>query len=104
MNLQEIVDTLAPLVDHRNHEVGGPSKQVYLTYAEYDAIEKVVAMLNLANITNYSKAQASHPRLLQAVKLILSIADHPEANPTEVILLSTKTRAQLDSAVEFAEK
>jgi hypothetical protein len=77
---------------------------IELSTEEFKAAANVIAGLQLADLVNYKLAQASFPRLLQALKLILSIADNPEANPTEKISLSSKTRAQLDSALRFAEK
>jgi hypothetical protein len=104
MNLQEIVDALAPAVCSDNHRVVGKSDQINLTYDEYAALEKVVAMLSLANVANYKQAQDAFPHLLNAVKLVLAIADHPDQNPTEKVALAPKTRAQLEKALRFAEK
>ena len=105
MNLQEIVDTLNPLVDPNNKRfLSGNQTVLHLTNDQYKAVETVVAMMQLANLLNIKKAQDSFPRLLNACKLVLAIADHPDQNPTEKISLAPKTRAQLDSAVKFAEK
>ena len=82
----------------------GKADRILLTYEEYRAVVSVVEMLNLANITNYKRAQEAHPRLVQALKLVLAIADSPDQNPEEKISLAPKTRAQLDSALQFAEK
>jgi hypothetical protein len=103
MNLQEIVDALAPLTD-RQATFDGEMMVIRLSVSQFEAVETVVAAMQLANLMNYKKAQDSFPRLLQAVKLVLAIADHPEQNPTEKISLAPKTRAQLDSALKFAEK
>jgi hypothetical protein len=103
MDLQSIVDALAPVLEKTTRPFPG-FVQVNLTTAEHAALTKVVQMLQLADLVNYKKAQDSFPRLLQALKLVLAIADHPDQNPTEKISLSTKTRAQLDSALKFSEK
>jgi len=103
MDLQAIVEALAPVLEKTTRPFPG-FVQVNLTTAEHAALTKVVQMLQLADLVNYKKAQDSFPRLLQALKLVLAIADHPDQNPTEKISLSSKTRAQLDSAVAFAEK
>jgi len=96
MNLQEIVDALAPLVDSKNHDVVGKADRILLTYEEYRAVVRVVEMLNLAN---YKQDQSTHPRLVAALELVLAIADHPDQNPTEDVFLSPKTRAQINSAL-----
>jgi hypothetical protein len=75
-----------------------------LNLKQWEDVQKLIAMLDLACLVNIKRAQDSYPRLLQAVQLILAIADHPGSNPGEQISLATKTRAQLDSAVKFAEK
>jgi hypothetical protein len=77
---------------------------LHLTVDQWEAVKKVIAMFDLANLVNIKNAQDSFPRLLNAVKLVTAIADHPELNPTEKISLAPKTRAQLDSALKFAEK
>lgn len=103
MDLQSIVDALAPVLEKTTRPFPG-FVQVNLTTAEHAALTKVVQMLQLADLVNYKRAQDSYPRLLNAVKLVLAIADHPDQNPGEKISLATKTRAQLDSALKFAEK
>jgi hypothetical protein len=75
-----------------------------LSVKQWEDVNRLISMLQLADLVNYKRAQDSFPRLLQAVKLVLAIADHPDHNPTEKISLASKTRAQLDSAVKFAEK
>jgi hypothetical protein len=102
MDLQAILNALTPIMG--SGKPAGGNVTVTMTRQEYVDACNVIAMLQLADLVNYKKAQDSHPRLLQAVELVLAIADHPDQNPTEQISLSTKTRAQLDSAVEFAEK
>lgn len=74
-----------------------------LSLEQWEKIQKVIAMFQLADLVNYKVAQDSFPRLLNAVKLILAIEDHPFQNPDDRIRLAPKTRAQLDSAVKFAE-
>lgn len=103
MDLKAIVDALVPVTEKTTRPFPG-HVQVNLTTAEHEALVKVAQMLQLADLVNYKRAQDSYPRLLQALKLVLAIADHPEQNPTEKISLATKTRAQLDSALKFAEK
>ena len=78
--------------------------RIDVTYAEYEAFQKVVAMLTLANLTNYKREQDAFPRLLNAVKLVLAIDDNADQNPGDKIVLSPKTRDQLDAAVDLAEK
>jgi len=105
MTLQEIVDALAPLVDPEFAKPTGDGMKmvVYLSRDQYKTIETVVSAMQLANLMNYKAAQDAFPRLLNAVKLVLAIADHPDQNPYEQISLAPKTRAQLDSALKFAE-
>jgi hypothetical protein len=105
MTLQEIVDSLAPLVDPEVAKPTGDGMKMvlYMTRDQYKAVETVVSAMQLAQLMNYKQAQDSFPRLLNAVKLVLAIADHPDQNPTEQISLAPKTRAQLDSALKFAE-
>lgn len=105
MTLQEIVEALAPLVDREfaKPTPDGQKMVLILRDDQYKAIETVVSALQLASLMNYKQAQDAFPRLLNAVKLIVAIADHPEQNPTEQISLAPKTRAQLDSALKFAE-
>lgn len=106
VDLQVILDALLPIVGStgRVTSLVPAEVTVTLTHAQYRAAADVIAMIQLADLVNYKKAQDAYPRLLQAVKLVTAIADHPEANPTEKISLSPKTRAQLDSALKFAEK
>lgn len=108
MDLQAIVEALAPVSDPRNRQDDLDSFEgdihVVLSPVQYKAVQNVVAMFQLADLVNYKRAQDSYPRLLNAVKLVLAIADHPEQNPAEKISLAPKTRAQLDSALKFAEK
>lgn len=75
-----------------------------LTVDQWESVKRVISMFQLADLVNIKQAQDAFPRLLQAVRLILAIADHPDLNPTEKISLAPKTRAQLDSALKFAEK
>lgn len=104
MSLQTIVDALNPLVENAEPTGDGMRMVINLSTDQYRQIEDVVAMMQLANLMNYKRAQDAYPRLLQALKLVVAIADHPDANPGEQISLATKTRAQLDSALMFAEK
>lgn len=103
MDLEAVAATLALILEKTTRPFPG-HVQINLTTDEHAALTKVVHMFQLADLVNYKRAQDSYPRLLQAVKLVLAIADHPGANPGEQISLATKTRAQLDSAVKFAEK
>lgn len=103
MDLEAVAATLASLLEKTTRPFPG-HVQINLTTDEHAALTKVVHMFQLADLVNYKRAQDSYPRLLQAVKLVLAVADHPGANPGEQISLATKTRAQLDSAVKFAEK
>lgn len=107
MNLQEILDTLKALQQSetaRPEDVYSGDVVLTLTVDQWESVKKLISMIQLADLVNYKRAQDSFPRLLNAVKLVLAIADHPELNPTEKISLAPKTRAQLDSAVKFAEK
>lgn len=103
MDLQAIVDALVPVMEKTTRPYPG-HVQINLTTEEHEALVKVAQMFQLADLVNYKRAQDSFPRLLNAVKLVLAIADNPEQNPTEKISLASKTRAQLDSALKFAEK
>jgi len=102
MDLQSILDALAPIMG--SGQPAGGNVTLTLTREQYVEACNVVAMLQLADLVNYKKAQDAYPRLLQALNLVLAIADNPDANPGEKISLATKTRAQLDSALKFAEK
>jgi hypothetical protein len=106
MNLLDVANALDALSksnteDQYAKELGF----VHLTLSldQWEKIQKVIAMFQLADLVNYKLAQDSFPRLLNAVKLILAIEDHPFQNPDDRIRLAPKTRAQLDSAVKFAE-
>lgn len=103
MDLEAVAATLALILEKTTRPFPG-HVQINLTTDEHAALTKVVHMFQLADLVNYKRAQDSYPRLLNAVKLVLAIADHPEQNPTEKISLAPKTRAQLDSALKFAEK
>lgn len=103
MDLEAIVAALAPVMEKTTRPFPG-LVQINLTTTEYAALRDIASMFKLADLVNYKRAQDSYPRLLNAVKLVLSIADNPTLNPTEQISLAPKTRAQLDSAVKFAEK
>lgn len=103
MDLEAVAKTLSLLLEKTTRPFPGCA-QINLTTEEHTGLTKVVHMFQLADLVNYKRAQDSYPRLLQALKLVLAIADHPGANPGEQISLATKTRAQLDSAVKFAEK
>lgn len=101
MNLEQIANTLQTLLERTTRPFPG-TVQINLTADEHEQLTKVVQMFQLADLVNYKIAQDSFPRLLSAVKLILAIADNPFTNPDK-ISLAPKTRAQLDSAVQFAE-
>lgn len=107
MDLLDIANTLRTLEksdvgDTYARELG--FVHLHLTIQQWEDVKRLIAMFDLAHLVNIKQAQDSYPRLLNAVKLVLAIADHPEQNPTEKISLAPKTRAQLDSAVKFAEK
>jgi len=107
MNLLDIANTLKALSESDTNDTYARELgfvHLTLTVDQWEAVKKLISMLQLADLVNYKRAQDSFPRLLNAVKLVLAIADHPELNPTEKISLAPKTRAQLDSAVKFAEK
>jgi len=107
MDLLDVANTLRTLSksdtgDTYARELG--FVHLTLTIQQWEDVQKLIAMFDLAHLVNIKQAQDSFPRLLNAVKLVLAIADHPEQNPTEKISLAPKTRAQLDSALKFAEK
>lgn len=102
MNLKEAADVLDTLLANAVNVQGG-NIAINLTKEQHTRLVMVAHMFKLADLVNYKLAQDSFPRLLNAVKLVLAIADHPEQNPEEKISLAPKTRAQLDSAVKFAE-
>lgn len=107
MDLREIADTIETVAKSDTHDEYARSLgfvHLTLTVEQFEAFKKVASMFQLADLMNYKRAQDSYPRLLQALRLILAIADNPGSNPGEQISLATKTRAQLDSAVKFAEK
>lgn len=106
MNLLDVANALDALSKSNTEDTYAKELGfVHLTLRteQWEAIQKVIAMLQLADLVNYKIAQDSFPRLLNACKLVLAIADNPFQNPTDRILLAPKTRAQLDSAVQFAE-
>ena len=107
MDLLEIANTLKVLKDSSTNDEYARSLgfvHLTLTTKQWEDVKRLLAMLDLAALVNIKRAQDSYPRLLNAVKLVLAIADHPDQNPTEKISLAPKTRAQLDSALKFAEK
>jgi pyruvate kinase len=102
MGLQGIADALAPLT---SAEVVAHDKEytsILLTPEEYTDVCAAVAQLTLADMLNQQKAVAAFPKLVNAIKLVLAIADHPFQNPTERVKLATKTRKQLESALRIA--
>jgi len=103
MDLKDVVTALSPILEKVTRPFPG-HVQINLTTEEHAALTKVAQMFQLADLVNYKRAQDSYPRLLQALKLVLAIADSPGTNPGEKISLATKTRAQLDAALKFAEK
>jgi hypothetical protein len=107
MDLLEIANTLKAVSESDTNDDYARSLgfvHLTLTVKQWEDVKRLMSMFQLADLVNYKRAQDSYPRLLQALKLVMAIADHPEANPTEKISLSSKTRAQLDSALKFAEK
>jgi hypothetical protein len=107
MDLLEIANTLKIIGDSDTGDTYARQLgfvHLTLNLKQWEDVKRLIAMLDLACLVNIKTAQDSFPRLLQAVKLILAIADNPGQNPGEQISLATKTRAQLDSAVKFAEK
>lgn len=106
MNLLDIANTLKALGESDTNDTYARELgfvHLTLTVDQWNSVKELISMLQLADLVNYKKAQDSFPRLLNAVKLVLAIADHPDQNPCEKISLAPKTRAQLDSAVKFAE-
>jgi hypothetical protein len=106
MNLLDVANALDAL--SKSNTEDSYAKElgfVHLTLRldQWEAIQRVIAMFQLADLVNYKVAQDSFPRLLNAVKLILAIEENPFQNPDDRIRLAPKTRAQLDSAVKFAE-
>lgn len=106
MTLLDIANTLKALEtsntdDQYAKELG--FVHLTLTVKQWESVQEIISMLQLADLVNYKRAVDAYPRLLNAVKLILAIADHPDQNPHEKISMAPKTRAQLDSAVKFAE-
>lgn len=107
MDLLEVANTLKVLSESDTNDTYARELgfvHLTLTVKQWEDVKRVIAMFELANLVNIKQAQDSFPRLLNAVKLVLAIADHPDLNPTEKISLAPKTRAQLDSALKFAEK
>ena len=106
MNLLDVANALDALSKSNTEDTYAKELGfVHLTLSldQWEKIQKVIAMFQLADLVNYKVAQDSFPRLLNAVKLILAIEDNPFLNPDDRIRLAPKTRAQLDSAVKFAE-
>lgn len=104
MNLKNIINILNVLVQKAEVWDSLPAT-ITISHEEFEEFRKVVAMLQFAELLNYKKAQDAVPRLLNVLKLIKAINDNPpSANPDDVVILSPKTRAQLDRALEFAEK
>ena len=101
MNLNEVSETLRML--RVSDKLTEGYVHLVLTVDQWEAVKQVTEMFKLADLLNIKQAQDSYPRLLNAVKLVLAIADHQDQNPYEKISLAPKTRAQLESAVRFAE-
>lgn len=101
MGLEGIANALAPLKSGATESHDG-SAIILLTPDEYAGVCNAVAQLTLADMLNQQKAVAAFPKLVNAIKLILSIADHPFNNPTERVKLATKTRNQLESALRIS--
>jgi hypothetical protein len=104
MTLLDVANTLKVLEESDTYARELGFVHLTLTLDQWESVKRVISMFQLADLVNIKQAQDAFPRLLQAVRLILAIADHPDLNPTEKISLAPKTRAQLDSALKFAEK
>lgn len=107
MNLKEVADVLDTLLANASRQ-RGQRVMIDLSQEEHERLCTVVSMFKLADLVNYKQAQDSFPRLLNAVKLILALDDlgknfKDDSGQVEQISLAPKTRAQLDSAVKFAE-
>lgn len=106
MKLLEIANVLKALSESNTNDTYAKELgfvHLTLTVDQWEQVKQIISMLQLADLVNYKQAHDAFPRLKKAVELILAIADHPELNPTEKISLAPKTRAQLDSALKFAE-
>ncbi len=101
MELQHIIDSLAPLLSAELASHSMEHAAVLLTPDEYTNMREAVEHLTMAYLINHKTAQAAFPKLVKAVQLVLAIADNPEDNP-EIILLSSKARAQLQAALKVA--
>lgn len=84
------------ILDKSSHAVPG-CVSIYLTDDEYSQFQRFVASYD-----PYVRGKLD--AALNALRLIRAIADNPERNPDENVDLATKTRLQLDSAIESGEK
>jgi hypothetical protein len=101
MNLQKIIDSLAPLLSAEVAPYSQEYAALLLTPEEYADALKAIENLRMADLLNHKLAQAAFPKLVNAVKLVLAVADNPDSNP-EIILLSSKMRAQLEASLKAA--
>lgn len=103
MNLEALLKALTPFLSAKMVSHDMEHLSVLLTPDEYTDMREAIDNIRLADMVNYMKAQAAFPKLVKAVQLVLAIADNPEDNP-EIIMLSSKVRAQLVSALKAAGK
>jgi len=117
MDLPEI-NRVLKLVEHNIeydcYPDGNNFVDIRVTEEQWEEIHGVIKMLNVAEMTNYKTAQAAFPKLVGAVKLVLGlntrITVHGEENPrppelegaSDVVSLSSKTKAQLRRALKVA--
>lgn len=104
MDLEALLAALMPIRTGAFHVTDNGDVLIPMTADQRNAAALAVQSIELADLVNYKNAIASFPRLLQALKLVMAIADNPMANPDDRISLSTKTRNQIESALKFAEK
>ncbi len=101
MELQEIIDCLAPIKSAEIVIHDQEYSAILLTPDEYNDACLAIDNLKLADMVNYKTAQAAFPKLVKVVKLVLALADGPVGYPG-IITLSSKVRAQLLSALKVA--
>lgn len=90
-----------PERDLEEHENGTFS--LTLTLDEWDALRAILLSLKLSDLLDQQRMIRAFPKLLNAVKLVLAIEDHPSGNPTETVKLGPKTRKQLEKAITDSE-
>lgn len=75
-----------------------------LSMTEWDALRALILSIKLADLLEQQRMVRAFPKLVNAVKLVLAIADHAEQNPTETVKLATKTRKQLERALALSDE